>query len=56
VSPAAGEKPDMKRPLSSAYDPKEVEDGWYAWWKKEGFFTPECVTTPDPPTSLSLLA
>mmetsp|Transcript_11473 Transcript_11473/g.29318 ORF Transcript_11473/g.29318 Transcript_11473/m.29318 type:complete len:1087 (+) Transcript_11473:104-3364(+) len=44
-----GQKPDVVRPLSAAYDPLEVEDGWYDWWKQEGFFTPEYVEKQLPP-------
>ena len=25
-------------PLGEAYNPKEVESGWYEHWEKEGFF------------------
>ena len=38
----AGEKKDMSRPMASAYDPLQVESGWYSWWEKKGFFKPEC--------------
>lgn len=38
----AGEKKDMSRPMANAYDPLQVEAGWYAWWERSGFFKPEC--------------
>ena len=27
--------------MNKTYDPPQVEAGWYDWWVKEGFFTPE---------------
>ncbi|ELQ76983.1 Valyl-tRNA synthetase [Trachipleistophora hominis] len=26
-----------------AYDPMQVEEGWYSWWDKKGFFKPEIL-------------
>lgn len=42
--------------LPKTYDPSAVEDKWYAWWLKRGFFrgdpnrggTPYCVVIPPP--------
>uniref|UniRef100_A0AAY4C0H6 Valine--tRNA ligase, mitochondrial n=1 Tax=Denticeps clupeoides TaxID=299321 RepID=A0AAY4C0H6_9TELE len=28
-------------PFPQSYSPEYVESGWYQWWEKEGFFTPE---------------
>ena len=33
-----GEKKVMTGPMPDAYHPKQVEDAWYAWWEKSGFF------------------
>lgn len=27
--------------MASAYHPKIVEAGWYAWWEKKGYFSPK---------------
>jgi valyl-tRNA synthetase len=47
-----GEKKDVTIPLPSAYSPPFVEATWYAWWKKQGFFSPEYgrrkVSDPNP--------
>lgn len=32
---------DTNCPLPDSYDPQYVEAAWYAWWEKEGYFTPE---------------
>ncbi|XP_015274914.1 PREDICTED: valine--tRNA ligase, mitochondrial [Gekko japonicus] len=37
----AGEKKDTSGPLPASYSPRYIEDAWYAWWVKEGFFKPE---------------
>lgn len=29
--------------MADSYSPPEVEDAWYAWWVKKGFFSPEYV-------------
>ncbi len=42
--------------LPKTYDPKTVEDKWYAWWMERGYFhndasrggTPYCVVIPPP--------
>lgn len=31
-------KKNLSHPIASAYNPKEVENGWYAWWEENGFF------------------
>eukprot|EP00053_Salpingoeca_punica_P013388 m.120961 g.120961 ORF g.120961 m.120961 type:complete len:1063 (+) comp16191_c0_seq1:70-3258(+) len=40
-APAAGQKKDSTGPMAPSYNPKEVEDAWYAWWMQQGYFTPE---------------
>ena len=27
--------------MPKSYQPSIVEDGWYSWWAKEGYFKPE---------------
>ena len=34
-------QPDVSGEIPPSYNPMEVEDSWYAWWVKEGFFKPE---------------
>lgn len=34
---------DLSQPMADAYSPPEVEDAWYSWWCKKGFFSPEYV-------------
>lgn len=34
----AGEKKDMTRDMQNEYHPAAVEQAWYAWWEKKGFF------------------
>jgi len=42
--------------LSKTYDPKTVEDKWYAWWMERGYFhgdaskggKPYCIVIPPP--------
>eukprot|EP00047_Mylnosiga_fluctuans_P003446 m.229126 g.229126 ORF g.229126 m.229126 type:complete len:1061 (-) comp11860_c0_seq1:43-3225(-) len=41
VPTPAGEKKNTTGGMAPAYNPLEVEDGWYAWWVKQGFFKPE---------------
>ncbi|EPZ35028.1 Aminoacyl-tRNA synthetase, class Ia domain-containing protein [Rozella allomycis CSF55] len=41
-----GEKKDMSQPMLSTYKPMAVEAGWYAWWKKQGYFKPEVYGDP----------
>ncbi|KAA0710630.1 Valine--tRNA ligase, mitochondrial [Triplophysa tibetana] len=36
-----GEKKDTSLPFPQSYSPEYVEFGWYQWWEKEGFFSPE---------------
>jgi valyl-tRNA synthetase len=30
----------MSAPMAGAYEPKDVEAGWYDWWEGRGFFKP----------------
>jgi valyl-tRNA synthetase len=48
LAPKEGEKKDCARPLPKSYNPLEVEDSWYKWWMKEGFFKPEYMDTGEP--------
>lgn len=32
---------DTSKPMADAYDPASVEDAWYAWWVKQGYFSAE---------------
>ncbi|XP_054720474.1 valine--tRNA ligase-like [Uloborus diversus] len=34
-------KKDILGPYPAAYEPKEVESGWYEWWEKNKFFNPD---------------
>lgn len=34
--------------LSDRYEPKSVEQKWYAWWKEQGYFKSEDVSTKPP--------
>ena len=42
--------------LSKAYEPKSVEEKWYSWWERHGYFyadaqndrRPYCITIPPP--------
>jgi len=36
----AGEKKDLTAEMASSYHPPAVEAAWYAWWQKQGYFTP----------------
>ncbi|XP_056110451.1 valine--tRNA ligase, mitochondrial isoform X2 [Rhinichthys klamathensis goyatoka] len=36
-----GEKKDTSLPFPQSYSPEYVEFGWYRWWEKQGFFSPE---------------
>ncbi|XP_051991627.1 valine--tRNA ligase, mitochondrial-like isoform X1 [Xyrauchen texanus] len=36
-----GEKKDTSLPFPQSYSPEYVEFGWYQWWEKQGFFSPE---------------
>ncbi|OAG32227.1 valyl-tRNA synthetase [Nematocida sp. ERTm5] len=38
-----GEKKTVTK-LNGQFNPKTVENGWFSWWNKEGFFTPEYKT------------
>lgn len=63
-------KPGEKKVLASlddpaykAYNPKNVESSWYAWWEKQGYFEPEldegkikkegAFTIPAPPPNVT---
>uniref|UniRef100_A0A672MV34 valine--tRNA ligase n=1 Tax=Sinocyclocheilus grahami TaxID=75366 RepID=A0A672MV34_SINGR len=35
------EKKDTTLPFPQSYSPEYVEFGWYQWWEKQGFFSPE---------------
>lgn len=35
-----GEKKEVSA-LTGQYNPLHVEQGWYSWWQKQGFFSPE---------------
>lgn len=32
---------DTTLPFPQSYSPEYVEFGWYQWWEKQGFFSPE---------------
>uniref|UniRef100_A0A671P087 valine--tRNA ligase n=1 Tax=Sinocyclocheilus anshuiensis TaxID=1608454 RepID=A0A671P087_9TELE len=36
-----GEKKDTTLPFPQSYSPEYVEFGWYQWWEKQGFFSPQ---------------
>ncbi|XP_060519557.1 valine--tRNA ligase [Cylas formicarius] len=36
-----GEKKVVSCSLPDSYSPKYVEQAWYSWWEKQGFFKPE---------------
>ncbi|PWN29426.1 putative VAS1-valyl-tRNA synthetase [Jaminaea rosea] len=44
----AGEKKDLSAPMESGYNPDHVEESWFAWWEKAGFFTPSEPSEADP--------
>lgn len=33
--------------MAPAYDPLQVEDGWYSWWVEQGLFKPQVVEVRD---------
>lgn len=41
-----GEKKPMDGPMADSYSPKAVEACWYAWWEKQGFFSPDYPNKP----------
>ncbi|CAO1627316.1 unnamed protein product [Parajaminaea phylloscopi] len=43
-----GEKKDLSQPMESGYNPDHVEASWFAWWEKQGFFTPQEPSESDP--------
>lgn len=44
----SGEKKDLTRPMEAGYNPEHVEQSWFEWWEKQGFFSPRPVTESDP--------
>eukprot|EP00899_Mesostigma_viride_P028366 jgi/Mesvir1/8714/Mv02646-RA.1 len=42
-----GEKKDVSGEMPKAYNPKAVEEGWYAWWEKSGFFSANPASTKE---------
>lgn len=42
---AAADRPN--KPFLTAYDAKAVEQGWYEWWEREGFFKPATARSTD---------
>ena len=45
---AEGEKKDISGAWPPAYNPSVIEQNWYAWWKKQGFFNPDNQQNVDP--------
>jgi valyl-tRNA synthetase len=43
-----GEKKDMTQPMELGYNPQHVEESWFEWWEKKGFYTPPEVTDDNP--------
>lgn len=39
---------DLSQPMESGYNPDHVEASWFAWWEKQGFFTPKEPSDSDP--------
>ncbi|KAG5558497.1 hypothetical protein RHGRI_008438 [Rhododendron griersonianum] len=51
-----GEKKCLSRQMAKQFNPSSVENSWYAWWEKSGFFVadsssskPPCVIVLPPP-------
>jgi valyl-tRNA synthetase len=40
----------QKTSLEGAFDPTQVEEGWYDWWKQQGFFTANPHSDKEPYT------
>lgn len=38
----------MSQPMESAYNPEHVEQSWFEWWEKKGYFTPSEPSESDP--------
>ena len=50
-----GKKKDISFPLPAGYEPSFVEEGWDAWWKSSGLYTPDlekCKANPDKVSSI----
>ena len=53
-------RPEKQSILNRPYDPKIVEDGWYEYWEKGGYFKPSgtglrfCIVIPPPNVTGSL--
>ncbi|XP_041368565.1 valine--tRNA ligase-like [Gigantopelta aegis] len=41
----SGHKKDVSAPLPQGYKPQYVEEAWYDWWEKQGFFSPKSAHT-----------
>lgn len=41
--------------MASAYNPKAVEAGWYAWWQEQGYFKPEVILKKNPNAPLYVI-
>lgn len=40
---AAKAQAGASRRMEGNYNPKEVEEGWYSWWRGKGYFAPHAV-------------
>ncbi|PWN48942.1 putative VAS1-valyl-tRNA synthetase [Violaceomyces palustris] len=43
-----GEKKDLSEPMENGYNPQHVEQSWFQWWEKSGFYTPDEPTEEHP--------
>jgi len=39
---------DVRTNFPTAYNPKSVENNWYSWWEKQGYFLPNSASTGKP--------
>ena len=39
---------DVRRVFPTAYNPKDVENNWYSWWEKQGYFLPNSASAGKP--------
>jgi hypothetical protein len=39
---------DLSQPMTSGYNPSEIESNWYDWWQSQGFFLPQMATDRKP--------
>jgi len=46
---------DTDSPLPDVHSSKYVEAAWYAWWEKQGFFSPEYLRNHMVSQSVTLL-